>query len=139
MSSSTWLRDYLIRAGHMTEKGLTRRAQIRHCARCGLALLTGLDAEMCALEAVCDPSPLSPLGEALALVEGRRTWALHSEGGRWVLNPREEDQIIAEPATSRPRQDVLRQHRCGTPPPLTAPSTFPETKPPTPTGSVPPF
>lgn len=142
MSSSTWLRDHLIRAGHMTEKGLTRRAKIRHCARCGLALLTGLDAEMCALEAACDPSPLSPLGEALALVEGRRTWALHSEGGRWVLDRRDEDEIASEPAASHLRQDVLRQHRCESGAPtgqLTAPTTFPETTPPQPPNSPPPF
>lgn len=142
LTAPTWLRDHLIRTGRMTETGLSRRARIRPCPTCPLLILTGLDAEMCATEAACDPSPLSPLGEALALVEGRRTWALHSEAGRWVLDPRDSDQIASEPAGSRLRQDVLRAHRCESGAPtnqLIAPTTFPETSPPLPPNSPPPF
>lgn len=141
MTAPTWLRDHLIRAGHMTETGLTRRAKIRHCARCGLAVLSGLDNYTGALEAAADPIPLSPLGEAMALIAGHRTFGLHQEGGTWVLDRRDPDDIAHYPAGTRDREDVVPSHVCGTAwtGPLTTTSRFPETRPPAPTGSTPPF
>lgn len=139
---STWLRDHLIRTGHMTETGISRRARIRRCRRCSSHILTGLDADVCAIEANADPVPLSPLGEALAVLEGRITWSLHSEGGRWVLDVRDPLHIAAHPAGTRGREDVVREHRCRSSsvvPALTASTRFPETRPPAPVGSEPGF
>lgn len=138
---NTWLRDHLIRTGHMTETGISRRARIRRCRRCAFVILTGLDNDTCAIEANVDPTPLGPLGEALALVDSRGTWSLHREGSRWVLDPRDPFHIAAHPAGSRAREDVLGEHRCGTElaPVLTTRSQFPETKPPAPVGATPSF
>ena len=140
----TWLRDHLIRTGHITETGVTRAAKIRGCPmRCGSFVLVGLDdAHQCALEARADPIPVSALGEALALVEGRRTWSLHREAGRWVLDPRDDHHIAGYPAGTRLREDVLREHRCGIGVPtgaLAAASTHPDTRPPLPAGAEPGF
>lgn len=137
----SYLLDHLIASGHVTETGLTRRAKIRTCS-CRAKILAGLDADIAALEARCDPQPLSPLGEALAILEGRRTYTLRREGRGWVLDWRDAHEITWSPATSRARRDVVRQHRCKTPPPapeLAAASAFPETKPPLPPAAAPPF
>jgi hypothetical protein len=133
----------------MTETGLTRRAHLRPCngrapdgTRCRELVLAGLDADRTALEAFTDPAPLSALGEALAVVEGRRTYSLRREGGGWVLDGRDHHRIAWSPAGTGSRLDVVRQHVCGTPPaagPLTAPSTFPEVAPPPLVGAAPPF
>src|SRR5436190_12749182 len=84
-SPNAWLVGHLVAAGHLTETGISRRARIRAC-RCRQLILTGLDDHACAIEAKCDPYPLTPLGEALALVEHRHTWTLRREGSRYVLD-----------------------------------------------------
>lgn len=136
-----WLVDHLVRTGHLTETGLSRRARIRTCS-CRQLVLAGLDDDTCALEVTCDPHPLSPLGEALALVEGRRTLALHRDGSRWVLDRRDSYDITAEPAGTKHREDVVREHRCTSGPPpagLYGPSRYPEITPPLPSNAAPPF
>jgi hypothetical protein len=47
------------------------------------------------------PLPLSPLGEALAVVEGRRTYTLRRAGGGWELDGRDHHEITWAPAGSR--------------------------------------
>lgn len=138
----TWLRDHLVRSGHMTEYGVARKARIRRCPNCPHDVLVGLDADTCALEVHADPHPLSPLGEALALLQNRRTLHLRREGGGWVLDPRTDHDIAARPAGTGKRVDVLGQHHCATgppPPQLRAPSSFPEAKPPVSPTERPPF
>lgn len=128
----TWLRDHLIRSGHMTEDGVTRKARIRTCPTCHHQILVGLDDVQCALEVHADPMPLSPVGEAVALLSNRRTVNLRREGGGWVIDRRDDHDIAATPAGTATRTDVLGQHHCATgppPPALRAPSSFPETKP----------
>jgi len=136
-----WLLDHLIRTGHLTETGLSRRARIRTCP-CHQLVLAGLDEDICAFEVACDPNPLSPLGEALALVEGRRTLAVHRDRGRWVLDRRDHHDIAADPAGTKHREDVVREHRCTSPPPphgMYTDSRFPETTPPLPADAQPTF
>lgn len=123
-----WLRQHLADIGAMTESGLTRKAQPRRCRKCNEVVIVGLDDDVCAAETYADPTPLSTLGEVVTLLEGRRTVALASEGGRRVLHIRDDFQIRGRPAGSTPRWDVLRAHRCGSPPlpeALTAPTSFP--------------
>lgn len=139
--TGTWLRDHLLRTGHMTETGVSRSAKLRTC-RCGEQVVFGLDDVMCALEVHVDPVPVSPLGEALALIEGRRTLALHREGAKFVLDVRSSSHIVKRPAGAGTREDVLRQHRCDTAalvPALAAISSFAETTPSLPPGSPAPF
>lgn len=138
----TWLTLHLIRNGHLTENRTTRRAHIRTCPRCGQHVLRGLDGDTCAFDVTTDPHPLNPLGEALAHLENRRTYALHREARGYVLDPRDANHITHTPAGTRPREDILRDHRCTTgppPPALTAPTTYAEAHPPLPPGSPPPF
>jgi hypothetical protein len=150
----TWLRDHLIRAGHLTETGYTRRARLRPChqsyklpgsrwvGKCLDLVLVGLDGDTCAFEVACDPQPLNTVGEALSLLEGRRTHTLRREGPGYVLDPRDQHEISFAPAGTKPRRDVVRQHRCGTSPPppgLRAPTSFPEHHPPLPANAQPPF
>lgn len=140
--ASTWLRDHLVAAGQVTETGVARTARIRACDDCRAQVLAGLDSDIAALEAYCDPQPLSRIGEAIALLEGRRTLTLRREGRGWVLDWRDSHEIAGAPATSQPRRDVVREHRCRTPSPadgLIAPSTFPEVAPQSPPNAAAPF
>lgn len=109
-----WLIDHLVRSGALTESGLTRRARPRRCPGCGTWTLAGLDADVCALEAHADPTPLTPLGEVAALLGGVRTVELVNSGGRHQLEQRLPDHIEGRPACSG-RFDVLALHRCGQP------------------------
>lgn len=143
MSAPTsWLWDHLVRSGYVSEGGSTRRARLKTCpAGCKSWVLTGLTGVICAVDARVDPEPLSELGEALALLEGRSTVALHHEGGQYVLNLRGHDDIRARPAGTAEREDVLRQHRCRTALPsgaLVAATSFVKTEP-APVGDEPPF
>lgn len=139
--AADWLIAHLQATGHLTANGIGRRAR-PHTCRCGNTILAGLDDDTTALEARVDPWPLTPLGEALACIEGRATYALHHHGGRYVLDWRTATRITHQPAGTRTRMDVLRQHRCDTPPPagqLIATSTFGAPTDGLPAGSPPPF
>lgn len=129
MTRPNWLLDHLIRAGHMTETGLTRRARVRTCDRCGDVALVGLDEDICAFEVAASPRPLSALGEAMALLEQRRTFELIRTARGYQLERRGADHIESRPAGRTPRADVLAEHRCRAPDPadaLVAETSFPE-------------
>lgn len=139
--ASDWLLEHLVTAGHLTETGISRRARVRRC-HCRARILVGLDDIVAAFEARCDPTPLTALGEALAAVTGRRTWALRREGARYVLDPRTADDIAAWPAGTRQREDVLAEHVCGAAPPAgpqVALTSFASARPPLPADAPPPF
>lgn len=86
----------------------TRAAQLRVCTRCDAAVITGLDADMCAIHVRVDPTPIDQIGEAKALLSGRATYDLVGGNRRKELYPREAHHI------SKPREyPVLPQHRCG--------------------------
>lgn len=106
---------HLINAGLMTTDGTTRRARATSCPRCNARILTGLDADLAAVQVHVDPLPLTPLAEALAILAGRRTAALVSREGRLVLNYRDSWRITGSPAGT-PGQDVYAEHLCGTRP-----------------------
>lgn len=110
--------EHLQREGHLTETGLTRRARPRTCVRCQAWTVAGLDADILALEARCDPTPLSALGEVLALVDGRRTVDLIRTRGRLELEQRWGEHIDTFPAGGG-HGDVLASHVCGQPIPAT--------------------
>lgn len=122
-----WIVERLIRSGAMTETGLTRRARPRPCPTCGTWTVCGLDADTLALEARCDVTPLTALGEVLVLATGRRTVELIHTRGRLQLEQRWADHIEGRPAGGLPGlspYDVLAEHRCGQPiPPAYAAQT----------------
>ena len=100
-----------------------RAAKATRCRRCKAWTVTGLDADECAFEAVCDLDALSPLGEALALLAGRRTLEARQRSGRLVLTRRNHHAITARPAGT-PRLDVLAVHACGADQLPTIPTTI---------------
>lgn len=136
-----WLLAHLEEQGHLVG-GVGRRATIRPCADCRQATVTGLDADRCAHRATCDPNPLTARGEAIALIAGRRTYALRRLFGRLELDHRDHWQIRANPAGHPDnRYDVLAEHRCGPSPwhgDLTTATVHQPTTPPL-TGDKPPF
>src|SRR5437879_6066733 len=105
-----WLAKHLESIGAMGPDRIGRNARLHHCRDCGRYVLTGLDNDLCAGVAHADPSPLSPLGEALALIGGRRTYALHQSPGRLELQLRDQWQIEGRPAGAV--LDVLPEHTC---------------------------
>ena len=109
MTMPAWLQRHLENTGRLNADGIRRNAHARTCTRCGCTILTGLDANTCALAADADPTPISPLGEAVALLAGSRTYDLVCTGQRTELNHRDRHNIAG------PRRwPVLASHRCGT-------------------------
>lgn len=110
--SGTWadVKAHLIRSGHAHPDGTLRRAQTRECATCHALILTGLDDDIAAVAVRVDPNPLTPLGEALAHIDGLRTYSLQHEAGRLILNYRDHWRIAAWPAGTR--GDVMAEHTC---------------------------
>lgn len=85
----------------------SRAVTIRLCPTCRAPVLVGLDADHLALKATCDPTPLSALGEAVALVTGRTTYTLTPGKDRKELDYRDEWRI-ANPT----RNPILAAHQC---------------------------
>lgn len=109
-SMPDWLKRHLIDTGVLTESGLGRKAQLRRHKRCGIPTLLGLDNDICAFEATCDLGELDAAGEAMALIDGRRTYELNLRG---ELRYRDHWAIRARPAGGR--VTVLAEHRCASP------------------------
>jgi hypothetical protein len=119
-----WLRAHLIATGRWNIDGINRTARTRTCHDCNALTLAGLDDPRCAGPAITDTTPLSPLGEAIAHIEGRSTYALTRTANQLTLDHRNQWTIAAHPAGTG-QADILAEHRCGTtppPPPLCTPS-----------------
>lgn len=102
MNTPQWLKD------HIAENA--RRATLKTCPRCHAPVIVGLDADVAAFKATCDPTPLTPLGEYIALADGRITYDLAGGYSRKELWQRTALNI----QTAR-RYPVLTEHRCGKP------------------------
>ena len=92
----------------------TRGRGVRHvkCAfGCRRDVLAGFDEDVAASLAIVDPVPLSPLGEALARIEGRVTYRLgrHNDGS--ALWQRTALNITSAPASAE--AIVFADHKCG--------------------------
>lgn len=123
----SWLKRSLIASGRMSESGLTRRARVVRCRKCGVPTMAGYDAAVAALDAWCDLTDLSALGEALALCEGRRTYTLWEMGDRLELDARDRWMITGQPAGTG--RTVLTEHRCAAPVPALWAAPQPESAP----------
>jgi len=106
-----WLQAHLEALGRWNVDGVARTLTATRCRRCHAPLLTGLDADRCALPVTVDPDPVDTVGELTALLTGRATLNLvHTGGHKYVLNRRTKFQISA------PRKHpVLAEHACGLP------------------------
>lgn len=99
---------------------MSRYAQTDTCRHCRAPVLTGLDEDLCAFHATTDPNPLTALGEALALLAGRRTYELRRRGeNRLGLYRRDRWQIQGRQAGDQ--HFVVADHQCDTPPLPTIP------------------
>lgn len=110
-----------------------RAATLRLCPRCKNPVIVGHDADRAARNVTCDPTPITELGEAFALMQGRFTYCFADNQGRKILWHRHEWNIRA------PRRwPVLTEHRCNSPmAPFAAP--LPETRKATVDDDAPPF
>lgn len=99
--------------GLWNHDGINRKAHGRLCHRCGSPTMVGLDADRCALAAVCNPQPLTVLGELQALLSGLRTFTLTWLGGRYEIDYRDQWRIKGSPPGSEANTDVLAEHKCG--------------------------
>lgn len=107
-----WLRRRLVQAGVMDdETGATRKARAEFCGGCGAVVMVGIDGDLAGSVATCDPTPLSPTGEALALLAGRGTFELRWIGGRYELDRRDAFRIRGSPAGTN-GIDILVRHDC---------------------------
>jgi hypothetical protein len=74
--------------------------------------MRGIDAPFGGMSRDVEPAPLSRLGEALALMSGRRTYTLAWRGDRYEIDHRHREQIAGSPAESRAGVDVVVEHLC---------------------------
>lgn len=85
-------------------------AKMRMCKNCSSPILVGLDDHVAGVKVEIDPTPITQLGEAVALLADRGTYELHRRGGRQEIAHRQEWNIRGPRA--RP---VFPAHRCGQP------------------------
>lgn len=99
---------------HLTDRlaGTSRRGvSAGKCHTCKTLILTGLDEDLCASDVKVDPTPLSRLGEALALLGGRPTYELRRHGlTALALWRRDRWQISGR--TPGITFDVVAAHSC---------------------------
>ncbi len=109
-----WLRSMLEAKGVISAQGLTSKARIHTHRPCGIPTLAGFDNHTAALDAWCDLAQLSPTGEALALLDNRRTYRLWNGT---ELRRRDRWTIPGHPPTEN--LPVFAEHRCHQPIPAT--------------------
>jgi hypothetical protein len=99
----TWLAS---RLGAPTRRGVTAE----RCQDCKATVLTGWDDDIAATRVSVDPTPLTPMGEAIALLGGRNSYSLRSRKSGLALWRRDHWQIAGERSL---RIDVVATHKCG--------------------------
>lgn len=106
----------LARAGLVDDHGhaVGRKAKARSCPVCRRAVMTGLSSAFGGFAVSADPQPLSPMGEALALMAGRGTFSLRWLGDHYELDKRDHFRIRGSPAGTK-GIDVLVEHECAKP------------------------
>jgi len=108
-----WLINSLIEKGILSADGVGRGARMNRCPSCRKIIIVGLDDDMCAGVARCDPTPLGLWGEVAALLDGLTTYDLAWRARRYELDRRESLNVTWRPAGQCEGFDVLADHRCG--------------------------
>lgn len=124
MTLDPWLKHHLQTQGHIhPTTGATRGAHIRTCPTCRTTVIVGYDHHTAARPCTTDPAPLTPRGEATALLAGRYTATLHQTAGRLEINRRDHWNINAHPAGHPDNcYDVVAEHQCHSNPLPSCPS-----------------
>lgn len=76
MTMQPWLKSHLIETGRISLDGVSRKAKLRNCLRCGVRTIIGLDHDPCGIPTAADPTHLDPIAELLAVALGRWTYDL---------------------------------------------------------------
>ncbi|WP_394425504.1 hypothetical protein [Streptomyces sp. SGAir0957] len=96
-----WLADRIDQSSDRTREGT--------CPRCHSPVLRARVGRVAALDVTADPTPLDPLGELLARLDGRLTWHLTTSAlGAQRITWRDQFHIRAGPA----KHPVIADHRC---------------------------
>lgn len=103
-----WLKQHLEDTGVWNTDGVSVRGKVRRHP-CGRYVVVVLSDGMWPV--VVDITPLSPLGEALAVLAGRSTFALRDAGNRVEVDIRSAIEIKGSPAGTE-RYDVVAAHEC---------------------------
>lgn len=114
-----WLQTHLETIGRANTDGISRRARTTFCRTCGQPTIRGLDDDKAALPATCDPQPLGPAAEALALITGCRSYELAWRGDHYELDHRDRYRITGKPAGTGIH--AVAEHKCGQPLPAIDP------------------
>lgn len=85
-----------------------RCANLRTCPRCQATVLAGLDADAAAIPVRLDPTALTEIGEAVALLQGRATYDLVT-----VKAGREIHERTAHHINKPRRYSIFATHKCG--------------------------
>jgi hypothetical protein len=87
-----------------------RAANLKPCPACRATVLAGLDADNAACPVRCDPTPLTEMGEAVALLQGRATYDLLP-----TKTGRELHQRTPHFINKARRYQVFATHKCNSP------------------------
>jgi hypothetical protein len=90
---------------------MSRDLRSGKCRNCKAPVLVGMSDDQLAHLATVDPDPLTAVGEALARLDGRRTYALRRHGDKYRLAfTRNHWQIRSSQSTD---YDIVADHACG--------------------------
>lgn len=89
---------------------MRRKASRGRCASCRATVLRGLDADLAAMPATVDPTPLDLRAWAACNLVDRKLYVLKNDGDRWVLNDLDP---YAFPGSKRPGTLIVPEHVCG--------------------------
>ena len=103
---------------HLATPKADRGIRALHCPRCRAPIISGTDADYCALIIQADTTPLSPAGEMVALLGGRTTYTLEQPLAGCARLFRRNPSRIARQKPGTPdkpwrKYDVLARHQCG--------------------------
>ena len=104
MELPTWLQQ---RLGKPSRR---RGAKGTQCIVCHRPILVGMSEDVAAQLALVDPIPLSPLGEMLALIDGRKSYQLGKYDEGLALWERDRWAIAGHAAG--PDWIILTDHKC---------------------------
>lgn len=105
-----WLQPILDARGVTNPDGVSRRARVTHCRKCGGHIIRGLDSDPCGMAVTTDVTPIDETGELLAILTGRGTFQLSWRGDRYEVDPRSGGQISHTPPSTI---TAVAEHRCG--------------------------
>lgn len=99
--------------GFDADSRATRKVRAAYCEKCRANVMRGLPSDLVTWEVLADPGALSPFGEAIAKLAGRRTIALQWAYDHYqFVDNRDQFTIPAQPAGSIAGTDVLVIHEC---------------------------